>query len=690
MEMKKKGVAGIVLLGLIILSLPAFSQKKGMQLIDSLQAAASRPGEDTLKAMALGMLSSVLYPVDINKAFPPANESLRMSEKLHWKKGIANGENNLGMLMSDTGDAVGARAHFERSYRLNVERDSKFNIANNLLNIGRTYSFEGNFPKATEYFFNALTVAESIKNEQKMGNIGNNLASAYLKDHNYSKAIEWGKYSVEHAAKAKDAQSMRRGLAFIGNGLLESKDTAAALPVLDSAIALSRRANLPVDLGEALGDRAQAETDLQKRIAMEQEADTLMTRVSPRSAAHLDVMTALGLDYLRLARTSGSGGNAGGGERAAGATGKAALLKKAGELLTQARADAETRNNPTRLANVLTALVELEEYQGKYKEALADQKQMMSLNDSLHSQESKNKIAGLEAKHTVDLIDADLQVSELKLSNQRRTTLGLIIGVGVLASLGGLLFRQSRSRKKANAALLQANDALQQANRDLDEANRVKARFFGILSHDLRAPVANLLHFLTIQKRAPQLVAGEEGETYRRQMAESAGNLLNTMEGMLIWSKQQMETFQPKPGATSVNALFEYLKKFFDGPNNVSLLFRSDGDLRVFTDPNYLQIIMQNLTANAIKALKDVPDARIEWTATKDGDNTILSISDNGPGIAANRAKALTEDSVTGNAREGFGLHIVRDLAKAIDCKVDVSTGPGQGTTFVLVLPAVA
>jgi signal transduction histidine kinase len=315
---------------------------------------------------------------------------------------------------------------------------------------------------------------------------------------------------------------------------------------------------------------------------------------------------------------------------------------------------------------------------------------MDAINDSLFSQENKNQIAGLEAKHTVALKDAELTLSQVRLADQHKTTLGLIAGLGCLGIFGALLYWQSQRRKKANAALQQANLELGAANRELEDANRVKARFFAILSHDLRAPVAHLLHFLEVQKAAPHLLAGAQQEQQRQQISDSAENLLNTMEGMLLWSKQQMQRFRPSPKNTRVDELFDYLQKFFTEPGPVNLMFRASGDLTVFADENYLRVIMQNLTSNALKALKDRPDAAIEWNATKEGDNTILSIADNGPGLSSKHTEVLTEESVAENARDGFGLHIIRDLAKAIRCKVDVRSEPGKGTIFCLILPTAA
>jgi signal transduction histidine kinase len=662
--MKNSLVVTAVCFWLITSPLFGHAQKRGPELIDSLEKEVARPGEDTNKVLTLMRLSGAWAVIDLNKAFPAVNKALLLAEKLNWLKGIANSENNLGLFLSDTGNVVGARQHFERSYKLNVQRDSKINVVNNLVNIGRTWSYESDFPKAIDYFFEAKTIAEEIKSDQKMALVGNNLASNFVKQRDFQKALTYGQYTLEHAAKGDDPASMGKGLTFMGNAEAALNDTAAAIRWLDSAIAVDKRAGLKVDLSDVLGDRALVESNPGKRLQMELDAEKLMAEVNPNSTGHMIEKGSIGYDYFLLAKEAAT-------------TEKPGLLKKADEYLGGARAIAEKRNNPARLAELLIRIVEIEEYEGKYKEALADHKRMMTINDSLFSQENKNKIAGMEVKHTVELKDAELTVSQLKLSNQRKTTIALIAGLAGLAVFGGLLYRQSRSRKKANAAL-------QKANLELEEANRVKARFFGILSHDLRAPVASLLHFLEIQKEAPDLMNAEQQTAHRSQISDSAENLLNTMEGMLLWSKQQMQSFQPRPKDTPVNELFEYIRKFVGEPEKVTLLFQPADGISVFTDENYLRVMMQNLTSNAISALKDRPDSKIQWKAEKQNGRTILSIADNGPGLGSERSKALYGETVADNGREGFGLHIIRDLAKAIQCKIDVRSDPGKGTVFTL------
>jgi C4-dicarboxylate-specific signal transduction histidine kinase len=145
-----------------------------------------------------------------------------------------------------------------------------------------------------------------------------------------------------------------------------------------------------------------------------------------------------------------------------------------------------------------------------------------------------------------------------------------------------------------------------------------------------------------------------------------------------------MESFKPRIEHIAIQNLFDYIQKSFEQTEQVTIKYSTAPGMLVLADENYLRVIMQNLTANAIAALKNTPDAIIEWNATQDDDKTILSITDNGPGISGEQAKALFEDNIGVNAKNGFGLHLIKDLAKAIRYKISVQSQPGMGTTFTL------
>ncbi|UPT71711.1 MAG: ATP-binding protein [Flavobacterium sp. JAD_PAG50586_2] len=104
------------------------------------------------------------------------------------------------------------------------------------------------------------------------------------------------------------------------------------------------------------------------------------------------------------------------------------------------------------------------------------------------------------------------------------------------------------------------------------------------------------------------------------------------------------------------------------------------------TDENYLKTIIRNLTGNAIKALKEIENPTILWKAWKENNQTYLSITDNGPGAGQEQFKALYDDKEVVGIKSGLGLHLIRDLCRAIDCEISVNSKLTSGTTITLKL----
>ena len=94
---------------------------------------------------------------------------------------------------------------------------------------------------------------------------------------------------------------------------------------------------------------------------------------------------------------------------------------------------------------------------------------------------------------------------------------------------------------------------------------------------------------------------------------------------------------------------------------------------------------MRNLTGNAIKALDKTPNAQIIWKAWQENGKNFLSITDNGPGGTQEKFKALYDESEVIGIKSGLGLHLIRDLANAINCKIEVCSKLNAGATFTLI-----
>jgi C4-dicarboxylate-specific signal transduction histidine kinase len=92
--------------------------------------------------------------------------------------------------------------------------------------------------------------------------------------------------------------------------------------------------------------------------------------------------------------------------------------------------------------------------------------------------------------------------------------------------------------------------------------------------------------------------------------------------------------------------------------------------MTINTDKDYLQTIMQNLTANAVQALQQMPKATIVWKAWQEGEISFLSIQDNGPGINEDIQKRLGNGAMPLRSDTGLGLSIIKDMANAINCNI--------------------
>ena len=325
----------------------------------------------------------------------------------------------------------------------------------------------------------------------------------------------------------------------------------------------------------------------------------------------------------------------------------------------------------------LESLSYVYELKKDYKNAYHNFQECVYIYDSLNSIENKNKILNQEASFNLEKKDTEISFNKKLVENQKKQNLYLIIFLILIVGIAALIYYQNLLRQKTNKKL-------QLLNTELDQANRIKTRFFGILNHDLRSPVANLIHFLHLQKENPEILNQETKERLQNKTISGAENLLSSMEDILLWSKGQMENFKPQPKKITVEQLFEDNKKVFSGYHHITFEYLNPENIEIFTDENYLKTILRNLTSNSINVFSTTENPTIIWKAWQEKNKTYLSIRDNGPGSEKEKFRALYDETEVVGIKSGLGLHLIRDLAKAINCEISVNSIQNEGTTFVI------
>ncbi len=534
--------------------------------------------------------------------------------------------------------------------------------------LAQIYQYKADFVKQADYSFKSIAIAEKVKDTSLLEYNNRNLAMLYLDQRNFPKALEKSLLSLKYARQINTPKRIGIALASVAETYSMMKDGQKAEKYFKEALSQSRKAKHNMAIAWTLTNWANLKTNDDEEIQMRIEAQAIWDEISPENIMSANNQGNLGNTFYEKALTLKPSD----AERAD-------ALNKAEMYLKKSIAISLNSDNLTNYLEFLKTLYKVYGLKGDYKKAYECQSEFQQKNDSLFSQENKNAIAKLESEKEITIKNKELQLNKLQLESKEKQKWLYLLGIGFLVIVGGLLFYQNRNRKKTN-------EKLQLLNTELDQANTTKTRFLSILNHDLRAPVTNLIHFLHLQKNNPELLDDESKKRLENKTILGAENLLASMEDMLLWSKGQMQQFKPQLKSISVNAIFEDTRKHFFSEENAKMRFENPDNIEINTDENYLKTIIRNLTGNAIKALKETENPTINWKAWKENDQIYLSITDNGPGANLEEFKALYDEKEVSGIKSGLGLHLIRDLAKAIDCEITVDSKINSGTTITLKL----
>ncbi len=656
------------LLFLLLFAHVAKAQTFETHVMDSLLKVLPTLKDDKSRVDALVRIATAYSRIDVRKGIQAGVEAEALARRLNWPKGIANSLNALGLCYTGNVEYAKALACYDTMTTVSEKDGYKQGILLSLMNTAVVYNNQGYYSRAADWTLRSLKVAEENHDSNHIALNLANMGSIYSKLEDYEKALEYGLQAYAYYRRSGNKMMeavVTGGLGDVYDGL-HQRDKA--LDYYSQALVLLRQT----------GDRAGLVVNLTNRAITYSENKQYDRSVADFSEA-ARLADSLG-DSYRLASLLEEFGNTyiDAAQAVSGELpGKRAYyLSEARKTLAQALAINQKNGNLDALAHNYRYISLLDSVNGNYREALDAYEKYRFFYDSIFTANNQKTIQKLEDQRQIELRDKQIQINKLEIHNQRNQRWFYIGGLLLLFLVGALLFLQSRQRKKANLEL-------RSLNVQLDEANRAKAKLFGIIGHDLRSPVANLINFLHLRKEAPDL--SREGlEGHERKIAAGAENLLHTMEDLLLWSKGQMKNFSPQKKTLAVGDLFAEMRRLYPDEGPLQIRFLDPEGLELFTDGDYLKTILRNLTTNAIRAVRERPDGLVVWRAWQESGLTCLSVTDNGPGLPEAGQRVLVgEDAVVGGT-SGLGLHLVRDFAAAIGMGIEVESQPGVGTVFTL------
>ncbi len=243
--------------------------------------------------------------------------------------------------------------------------------------------------------------------------------------------------------------------------------------------------------------------------------------------------------------------------------------------------------------------------------------------------------------------------------------------------------------------------------RDLSEherTNRMRQDFIANASHELRTPLAALIGFI----ETLQGPASNDAKTQKRFlgiMAQQASRMTRLIDDLLSLSRVEMKAHLTPQEVVDVGETVRHVIDMLEPlvrDVDLQLILRDDGGpAPVQGDRDELVQLFQNLIQNAIKygAEGDAVTIEIERLESSASDQPQIAVSviDRGVGIAPDHLPRLTERfyridvaSSRDKGGTGLGLAIVKHIVNRHRGELQITSQPGEGSTFRVVLPLIA
>jgi len=257
-----------------------------------------------------------------------------------------------------------------------------------------------------------------------------------------------------------------------------------------------------------------------------------------------------------------------------------------------------------------------------------------------------------------------------------------------LARRAAVAIDNARLYSEANAARAHAEQQREEAQR----ANRTKDEFLAMLGHELRNPLAPIA--TAVKLLSPRLPGSRELSIVDRQVK----HLSRLVDDLLDVSRITAGRVQLELSVVDVDNVIaraiETASPLIEQRRHVLAVSRTGDPLRVRGDATRLSQVVSNLLTNAAKYTP--PGGHIEVRTTRDGPNVVVSVRDDGVGIAPDLLPRVFDLFTQGRQSLdrgvgglGLGLAIVRSLVQMHGGTVEVrSEGLGRGAELIVRLPA--
>ncbi|SAK94545.1 sensory box histidine kinase [Caballeronia hypogeia] len=243
-----------------------------------------------------------------------------------------------------------------------------------------------------------------------------------------------------------------------------------------------------------------------------------------------------------------------------------------------------------------------------------------------------------------------------------------------------------------NIVLRRAEERAELAT-ELARANKELEAFSYSVSHDLRAPLRHIAGYGDLLREQEGERMSDKSRRFLNNMLDSARFAGTLVDDLLTFSQMGRAALRPAP--VDLGQLVRGVVQEFEVEGSGRRIEWVIGDLpRVTGDAAFLQLALRNLISNAVKYTRTRESAKIEIFATRNGDEYVMGVRDNGVGFDMKyAAKLFGVFQRLHRAEEfegtGIGLANVRRIVERHEGRTWAEGRLGKGAVFYFSLPVV-
>lgn len=225
---------------------------------------------------------------------------------------------------------------------------------------------------------------------------------------------------------------------------------------------------------------------------------------------------------------------------------------------------------------------------------------------------------------------------------------------------------------------------------ELGSIETLKTDFFSNVSHEFKTPLA------VIYSNAQMLQTenlNDEQQEYVSNIVYSSKRLSNLIQNILKLNKLEKQTIHPVAEKYDVCAqLCECAVQFEESWEQKNMEFEAklEDSAFVCADPGLMELVWNNLLSNAIKFTPN--GGRITLSQSSNLEQVRISVADTGCGMSEDVIKHIFDKFYQGDESHatfgnGLGLALVKRILELSDAKIIVTSEPGKGSVFTVILP---